>query len=109
MANHSLAIGNRITTGKVNFHAWAKPYGRSKVNKASGLHQSSLGGLASESGGYMEQVCTYSTYLSSRYRFGRRAKKLLSERKHTCGWEFVHEGMNVGRYEFTDFPAPNEA
>ncbi len=106
LVNDLLALaGNQVVTEQVNVRSWAKLWGRSVGHKAPGLFQSSYGRKAEASGGSMEMVSTRATYLSSRCLCGKRTKKLLSERKHTCGCEFIPEGMHTDRDEFSAFLA----
>ena len=106
LVNDLLALaGNQVITEQVNVRSWAKLWGRSVGHKAPGLFQSSYGRKAEASGGSMEMVSTKATYLSSRCLCGKRTKKLLSERKHTCGCEFIPEGMHTDRDEFSAFLA----
>ena len=106
LVNDLLALaGNQVITEQVNVRSWAKLYGRSVGHKAPGLFQSAYGRKAEASGGSMELVSTQKTYLSSRCLCGKRTKKLLSERKHTCGCEFIPEGMHADRDEFSAFLA----
>ncbi len=100
-----LTLGNEVITEKVNKQAWAKLWGRSVGHKAPGMFEARLGIVAGAVGGSLEQVSTRSTYLSSRCLCGKRTKKLLSERKHTCGCEFIPEGMHADRDEFSAFLA----
>ena len=106
LVNDLLALaGNQVITEQVNVRSWAKLYGRSVGHKAPGLFQSAYGRKAEASGGSMEMVSTYKTYLSSRCLCGKRKKKLRDERKHTCGCEFIPEGMHADRDEFSAFLA----
>ena len=106
LVNDLLALaGNQVITEQVNVRSWAKLWGRSVGHKAPGLFQASYGRKAEASGGSMELVSTQKTYLSSRCLCGKRAKKALKERKHTCSCEFIPEGMHANRDEFSAFLA----
>ena len=106
LVNDLLALaGNRVITEQVNVRSWAKLWGRSVGHKAPGLFQSAYGRKAEASGGTFEMVSTRATYLSSRCLCGKRTKKLLNERKHFCGCEFIPEGMHADRDEFSAFLA----
>jgi len=104
LVNDLLALaGNRVITEQVNVRSWMKLWGRSVGHKAPGLFQAAYGRKAEASGGTFETVSTRATYLSSRCLCGKRTKKLLSERKHTCGCEFIPEGLHTDRDEFSAF------
>ena len=105
LAHQVLSSGNQVITEKVSKSAWARRYGRSVGHKAPGFFEARVATLALASGGSFEPVSTYSTFLSSRCLCGERKKKTLRERKHFCGCEFVPEGTNVDRDEFSAFLA----
>lgn len=105
LVHQVLALGNEVVTEKVNKRAWAKLWGRSVGHKAPGLFETRLAIVAGAAGGGLEGVSTRSTYLSSRCLCGRRAKKALKERKHTCGCGFIPEGKHADRDEFSAFLA----
>ncbi len=106
LVNDLLALaGNQVITEQVNVRSWAKLWGRSVGHKAPGLFQSAYARKAEGSGGTFEMVSTRATYLSSRCLCGKRTKKLMSERKHLCGCEFIPEGMHADRDEFSAFLA----
>jgi hypothetical protein len=100
-----LALGNEVVTEKVNKRAWAKLWGRSVGHKAPGMFETRLAIVAGSTGGSMEQVPTRTTYMSSRCLCGKRTRKELKERKHTCGCEFIPAGMHADRDEFSAFLA----
>ena len=100
-----LARANRLISEKVNKREWAKEYGRSVGHKAPGTFELRVGTLAEASGGSLELISTYKTYLSSRCLCGKRMKKTRSERKHFCGCSYIPEGMHADRDEFSAFLA----
>lgn len=106
LVHRALRRGNRIKVEKCNKTSWAKLWGRSVGHKAPGLFQSRLSLLAKASGGGSHEIIpTRTTFLSSRCLCGTRKKKLLSERRHTCGCEFIPIGMDADRDEFSAFLA----
>jgi hypothetical protein len=94
-----------LVTEKVNKRDWAKQFGRSIGHKAPAKFEDQVGLLAKASGGDLELVCTYRTYISSRCLCGRRKKKALRERKHTCGCQWFPGGTHADRDEFSAFLA----
>ena len=105
LAHKILALANGLVTEKVNKRVWAKQYGRSIGHKAPGALELRVGTLAEASGGTMEKVSTYKTFLSSRCLCGKRKKKPRSERKHICGCSWFPEGTWADRDEFSAFLA----
>lgn len=105
VANQVLSFGNRVVTEKLDLRAWAKLWGRSVGHKAPGAFQARLAVKAPATDGSFTEVETRKTFLSSRCLCGRRSKKDLKERKHTCGCEFIPEGMFADRDEFSAFLA----
>jgi hypothetical protein len=105
LVHRVLRMGNRWVSEKVSKQAWAKFYGRSIGHKAPGMFETRIETLAEASGGGLELISTYSTFLSSRCLCGKRKKKQRSERKHICGCEFIPEGMYADRDEFSAFLA----
>lgn len=100
-----LALGNQVVTEKVNKRSWAKLWGRSVGHKAPGAFEARVKLLAEASSGSFEAVETRTTCLSSRCLCGKRVKKALSKRTHTCGCAFIPEGMHADRDEFSAFLA----
>jgi hypothetical protein len=105
LANEILAIGNRIVTERVNMRSWAKLWGRSVGHKAPGMFQACQERKATASGGIFEAVSTRATFLSSRCVCGKRQKKTLMERRHTCVCVFVPQGTHANRDGFSAFLA----
>ena len=105
LAHQVLALANVLVTEKVNKRDWAGRFGRSIGHKAPAKFEDQVGILAKASGGGLELVCTYRTYLSSRCLCGRRKKKMLNERKHTCGCTWFPNGTYADRDEFSAFLA----
>ena len=105
LAHRVLGLGNRILTERVDMRSWMVRWGRSVGHRAPGQFQARLAVLAQASGGSLEEIPTGSTCLSSRCLCGRRRKKLLKERRHTCECAHVPEGTWVDRDEFSAFLA----
>ena len=105
LAHKVLARASRLISEKVNKREWAKEYGRSVGHKAPGTFELRVGTLAEASGGSLELVSTYKTYLSSRCLCGKRKKKTRNERKHFCGCSYIPNGMHADRDEFSAFLA----
>ena len=105
LAHTILAMANCLVTEKVNKRVWAKQYGRSIGHKAPGALELRVATLAEASGGTLERVSTYTTFLSSRCLCGKRKKKPRSERKHICGCSWFPEGTWADRDEFSAFLA----
>ena len=105
MVHVVLSMANDLSSEKVSKKAWQKLWGRSVGHKAPGRFESRTGLLAKASGGSLELVSTWKTYLSSRCLCGKRKKKPQSERKHECGCEFIPNGMHADRDEFSAFLA----
>jgi hypothetical protein len=105
LAHKILAIAGNLIVEKTDKTEWAKDYGRSIGHKAPGMFESRLGLLANAGGGGLELVCTHATYLSSRCLCGKRRKKMIEERKHTCGCFWFPEGTWADRDEFSAFLA----
>ena len=74
-------------------------------HKAPGVFEARVKVLAEASNGSFEAVETRTTYLSSRCLCGKRVKKALSKRTHTCGCAFIPEGMHADRDELSAFLA----
>lgn len=105
LAHAVLGMASELVTEKVSKRAWAKLWGRSVGHKAPGAFEARVGALAEASGGNLERVSTYRTFLSSRCLCGLRKKKALKERKHVCGCSWIPEGTHVDRHEFSAFLA----
>jgi len=105
VVNRVLSLGHQVVTEKLDLRAWAKRWGKSVGHRAPGMFQVSLGRKAEASGGSFLEVSTRETFLSSRCLCGKRVKKELKERKHTCGCAFLPEGSFADRDEFSAFLA----
>lgn len=84
LANQVLAMGNHIKVEKLSYRSFQKNYGKSVGAKAPGMFVSLLSRKAESAGGKVEEFSTYKTALSQVCQCGKRKKKLLSERWHTC-------------------------
>lgn len=84
LANEILAKGKYIYTEKLSYKAFQKRYGKSIGIRAPKLFLSTLRRKAESAGGYMIEFNTRTTALSQTCICGRKEKKSLSERVHTC-------------------------
>ena len=105
LAHHVLSMANVLISEKVNKRDWAGLFGRTVGHTAPAMFEDRVGILAKASGGDLELVSTYKTFLSSRCLCGQRKKKTLKNREHTCGCRWVPEGAYVDRDEFSAFLA----
>ena len=105
LAHQVLAMANVLISEKVNKRDWAELFGRTVGHTAPAMFEDRVGILAKASGGDLELVSTYKTYLSSRCLCGRQKKKTLKNRKHTCGCQWVPNGAYVDRDQFSAFLA----
>ena len=105
LAHQVLSMANVLISEKVNKRDWARLFGRTVGHTAPAMFEDRVGILAKASGGDLELVSTFTTYLSSRCLCGQRKKKALKNRKHTCGCRWVPEGAYVDRDEFSAFLA----
>ena len=105
LAHQVLSLANVLISEKVNKRDWANLFGRTVGHTAPAMFEDRVGILAKASGGDLELVSTYNTFLSSRCLCGLRKKKTLKNRKHTCGCRWVPDGAYVDRDEFSAFLA----
>jgi putative transposase len=105
LAHQVLSLANVLISEKVDKRGWAKLFGRTVGHTAPAMFEDRVGILAKASGGDLELVCTYKTFLSSRCLCGQRKKKTLKNRKHTCGCRWVPKGAYVDRDQFSAFLA----
>ena len=67
-----------------NLTLWARRWGKHLHSFAPGMVTAGLSEIAESRGGSFSKMATGPTALSSHCLCGHRAKKLLSERRHTC-------------------------
>jgi len=101
-ANRILGYGSRVLAEKISYKSWQRShYGKSLRFRAPGLFIEILRRKASQ----FVDIPTRTTYLSQRCLCGKRCKKELSERKHTCACRYIDEGHYVQRDEMSAFLA----
>jgi len=84
LANQFIAHGVVYQTEKLSYRAFQKRYGRSIGVRAPKLFLSILTRKAESAGGQVIEFNTYKTALSQTCLCGKKHKKRLSERVHTC-------------------------
>jgi hypothetical protein len=84
LINIILLMGNIFLLEKVSYKAWQKLFGKSVGKRAPGRFVFELRRKAERAGGKVKEFPTKSTKLSQTCHCGKRHKKRLSERWHTC-------------------------
>ncbi|RJO62757.1 MAG: transposase [Dehalococcoidia bacterium] len=84
LINDILRRGDEIYLEKVSYKAWQRVFGRSVNCRAPGMFVSGLKRKADSGNGQVIEFPTGSTALSQRCHCGRKLKKKLSARWHSC-------------------------
>lgn len=106
LANEILSYGSIVLAEKLSYKAFQKMFGRSVRFRAPGLFISILTQKANRLvNGKFIDIPTWATYLSSRCLCGKRDKKPLSKRWHSCDCKYIPENTRVQRDEFSAFLA----
>lgn len=84
LANQLLTIGTNLRTEKLNYVAWQKHFPKSVRDKAPGSFVTKLRHKAASAGGGLYEYNPRTTALSQTCVCGRKAKKPLHQRHHSC-------------------------
>ncbi len=84
LANEVLSVGKTIKTEKLSYVSFQKNFGRSVSFRAPGLFLVKLRRKAESAGGEVIEFDTRTTALSQTCHCGKKHKKLLKERRHSC-------------------------
>ena len=85
LANEILAHGVDVHIEKTSKRGWSKLWGKTVGRRAPGMFETTLLRKARSAGGAVEVFSTFSTCLSSMCVCGKKRKKQLGERAHSCG------------------------
>ena len=84
MANQVLRMGKVVKLEKLSYKSFQRNFGKSVGLRAPGMFVSIVRRKAERAGGVLEEFSTYQTRLSQSCHCGKRHKKNLSERWHSC-------------------------